>query len=164
MLSKAMEKALNEQINKEMYSSYFYLAMAAYLSEQFLDGFAKFFEIQSQEEMGHAMKIYKQVNERGGRVVLEKIDKPQTDYKDVEEVFNLTLEHERLVTKSIHNLVDLAIAENDHASKGFLDWFVKEQVEEEATMENWVAKIKMVGTKGQALLMLDAHAGKRGGA
>ncbi len=162
MLSKEMEKALNEQINKEMYSSYFYLAMSAYLSDQFLDGFAGFFQAQAQEEWGHAMKIYKHVNERGGRVVLEKIDKPQTDYKDIEEIFDLTLEHEKFVTKSIHELVDLAVKKNDHASKSFLDWFVNEQVEEEANMEAWVAKIKMAGTKGHALLMLDAHAGQRG--
>jgi ferritin len=162
MLSKEMEKALNEQINKELFSSYFYLAMAAYLSEQYLDGFAKFFQMQAQEEWGHGMKIYKHVNERGGRVVLEKIDKPQTDYKDIEEIFNLTLDHEKKVTKSIHSLVDLAIKEKDHATKSFLDWFVNEQVEEEANMENWVAKIKMVGLKGQALIMLDVHAGKRG--
>lgn len=162
MLSKEMEKALNEQINKEMFSSYLYLAMSAYLSEQFLDGFAKFFQIQAQEEWGHAMKIYKHVNERGGRVVLEKIDKPQTDFKDIEEIFKLTLEHEQMITKSIHNLVDLAIKEKDHASKNALDWFVNEQVEEEANMENWVAKIKMVGTKGQSLIMLDVHAGRRG--
>jgi ferritin len=162
MLSKEMEKALNEQINKEMYSSYFYLAMSAYLSEQFLDGFASFFQVQAQEEWGHAMKIFKHVNERGGRVVLDKIDKPQTDYKDIEEIFNMTLEHEKFITKSIYDLVDLAVKGKDHASKSFLDWFVNEQVEEEANMENWVAKIKMAGTKGQALLMLDVHAGKRG--
>jgi len=162
MLSKSMEKALNEQINKEMYSSYLYLAMAAYLSEQFLDGFAKFFQIQSQEEWGHAMRIYKHVNERGGRVILEKIDKPQPEFKDIEEIFNLTLEHEQFITKSIHELVDLAAKDKDHATKNFLDWFVNEQVEEEANMENWVAKIKMAGSKGQALFMLDSQAGKRG--
>jgi ferritin len=162
MLSKEMQKAFNEQINKEMFSSYLYLAISAALSEQYLDGFAKFFQVQAQEEWGHAMKIFKYINERSGRVVLEKIDKPQSDYKDIEEIFTLTLDHEKKVTKSIHTLVDLAIKEKDHASASFLDWFVNEQVEEEANMENWLAKIKMVGVKGQALIMLDVHAGKRG--
>ncbi|OPZ71106.1 MAG: Ferritin [bacterium ADurb.Bin478] len=161
MLSKTMEKALNEQINKEMYSSYLYLAMAAHLSEQHLDGFGKFFEIQAQEEWGHAMKIYKHVNERGGRVVLEKIDKPQTTFKDLEEIFTLTLAHEQFITKSINSLVDLAVKEKDHASQIFLDWFVNEQVEEEANMENWLVKIRMSGAKGHVLFILDSHAGER---
>lgn len=162
MLSKTMEKALNEQINKEMFSSYLYLAMSAYLSTQYLEGFAKFFKVQSQEEMGHAMKLFGYINERGGQVVLDKIDKPQTNYKDIEEIFAQTLEHEKFITKSIHELVELAIQEKDHASKNFLDWYVNEQVEEEANMDNWLAKIKMVGNKGQALIMLDVHAGQRG--
>ncbi len=162
MLSKTMEKALNEQINKEMFSSYLYLAMSAYLSTQYLEGFAKFFKVQSQEEMGHAMKLFGYINERGGQVVLDKIDKPQTNYKDIEEIFTQTLEHEKFITKSIHELVELAIQEKDHASKNFLDWYVNEQVEEEANMDNWLAKIKMVGNKGQALIMLDVHAGQRG--
>ena len=162
MLSKTMEKALNEQINKEMFSSYLYLAMSAYLSTQYLEGFAKFFKVQSQEEMGHAMKLFGYINERGGQVVLDKIDKPQTNYKDIEEIFAQTLEHEKFITKSIHALVELAIQEKDHASKNFLDWYVNEQVEEEANMDNWLAKIKMVGNKGQALIMLDVHAGQRG--
>jgi len=162
MSSKTMEKALNEQINKEMFSSYLYLAMSAYLSTQYLEGFAKFFKVQSQEEMGHAMKLFGYINERGGQVVLDKIDKPQTNYKDIEEIFAQTLEHEKFITKSIHELVELAIQEKDHASKNFLDWYVNEQVEEEANMDNWLAKIKMVGNKGQALIMLDVHAGQRG--
>jgi ferritin len=162
MLSKTMEKALNEQINKEMYSSYLYLAMSAHLSTQYLDGFAKFFKVQSQEEMGHAMKLFGYLNERGGQVVLDKIDKPQTTYKDIEEIFTQTLEHEKYITKSIHGLVELALQEKDYASQNFLTWFVNEQVEEEANMDNWLAKIKMVGIKGQALIMLDVHAGKRG--
>jgi len=162
MLSKTMEKALNDQINKEMFSSYLYLAMSAYLSTQYLEGFAKFFKVQSQEEMNHAMKLFGYINERGGQVVLDKLDKPQTNYKDIEEIFTQTLEHEKFITKSIHELVELAIQEKDHASKSFLDWYVNEQVEEEANMDNWLAKIKMVGNKGQALIMMDVHAGQRG--
>ena len=107
------------------------------------------------------MKIYKHVNERGGRVVLEKIDKPQTTFKDLEEIFTLTLAHEQFITKSINSLVDLAIKEKDHASQTFLDWFVNEQVEEEANMETWLAKVKMSGAKGHVLFMLDGHAGER---
>lgn len=161
MLSKEMEKAFNAQINNELFSGYLYLAMSAFLSENYLDGFANYFKVQAKEELGHAMKMYGYVFERGSRVVLEKIDKPQADFKDVEEIFTMALEHEKKITKNIHELVELAIKSKDHASKNFLDWFVNEQVEEEANMDKWVNTIKMVGTKGQALIMMDVHAGKR---
>ena len=161
MISKEMEKQLNSQINKELYSAYFYFSMAAYLEDQRFDGMSNFFKIQAQEEVGHAMKMYGYVNEAGGRVVLDKIDKPQADFKDIEEIFQLGYKHEQFVTKSIHNLVDLAIKESDHATKTFLDWFVTEQVEEEATMDNILHKVRMVGDHPQGLLMLDSQLGGR---
>jgi len=161
MLSKEMEKEINLQINKELYSAYLYMAMAADLEAKNFNGFANFFKAQAQEEVEHAMKFYGYMNERGNRVVLDAIEKPQVEFKDVEQIFELAYKHEQYVTSRIHTLVDLAIKENDHASKTFLDWFVTEQVEEEASMDNFLHKIKMVGSAGHGLLMLDGQAGTR---
>ena len=161
MISKKMEAALNSQINKEMYSAYFYLAMAADLKEKYMDGFSSFFELQAKEEMEHAMKLYEYVNDQGGRVVLEAIDKPQTNYKDIEEIFSLTLEHEKHVTQSIHELMSLAVKENDYATAGMLDWFVKEQIEEEANMDKGLHLVKMAAKAPHALMMLDSKFGAR---
>ncbi len=161
MLSKEMEKEINVQINKELYSAYLYLAMAAYFDDKNLSGFANFFQIQAQEEVSHAQKFYHYVYERGGRVVLDAIDKPQTDFKDVKAVFQQAYEHEQYVTGRINTLMDLAIKQNDHASKTFLDWFVSEQVEEEASMDSILQKIDLIGGGGHGILMLDAELGKR---
>jgi ferritin len=161
MLSKKMEKAINEQINRELFSAYLYLSMSTYLADQNLDGMAGFMKVQAQEEVGHAMKMYDYVEEQGGRVILEAIEKPQTDFEDAEQIFKLSLEHEKFITKNIHNLVDLAIQEKDHASKTFLDWYVTEQVEEESTMDGIVGKFQMIGKQGHALLMLDSQLGQR---
>lgn len=164
MISKDMEKAINEQINKELYSAYYYLSMAAFLESDGLDGMAGFMKAQAQEEVEHAMKFYSYVNEQGGRVWLDTIEKPKEEFKDAQEIFTLSLEHEQYVTSRIHALVDLALKENDHATKAFLDWYVTEQVEEEATMSTILDKLKRVGSTGQGLLMLDAQLGQRGAA
>ncbi len=161
MLSSAMEKALNNQINKELYSSYYYYAMAAYLDNEGLEGMANFMKAQALEETEHAQKFYHYVFERGGRVVLEAIDKPPVDYESPRNIFELGLEHEKFVTSLINNLVELALKENDYATKTFLDWFITEQVEEEAAMDNILSKFKIVGDNGHGLLMLDARLGER---
>lgn len=161
MISQAMEKALNNQINKELYSSYYYYAMAAYLENEGFEGMAGFMKVQALEETTHAQKFYDYICEQGGRVVLEAIDKPPVDYKSPKEIFELGLEHEKHVTSLIHSLVKLALEENDFATKAFLDWFVTEQVEEEATMDNIVNKFKIAGDSGHGLLMLDAKLGER---
>ncbi len=161
MISKQMEEKLNEQINKEMYSSYLYLAMSAYLSEKYLDGFAHFFRVQSHEEWMHAMKIYDYINEQGGRVELEKIEKPPKEFKDVEDIFTKTLEHEKFITKSIQELFEAAMKEKDYATAGMLDWFVKEQIEEEANMDNALNKVKMAGNAPHALMFLNEKFGQR---
>lgn len=161
MLSKEMENELNVQINKELYSAYYYLAMAAWAENKSLQGVGNFFKVQAQEEMAHVQKFYDFINDRGGRVVLEAIDKPPVEFKDVEELFQLALEHERYVTERIHKLVDLAVKESDHATKTFLDWFVAEQVEEEASMDTILQKIKLVGTSGPGLFMVDAELAQR---
>lgn len=161
MLSEKMEKALNAQINKEFYSEYLYLSMAAWLEAQNLSGFANFFVKQAQEEHEHGMKIYRFVFERGGRVTVKGIGEPAADFSGVEDIFAKSLEHEKTVTASIHGLVALADELNDYASRSFLNWFVDEQVEEEASMEGLLAKLQMVKSAPQALLMLDARMGER---
>ncbi len=161
MISQEMEKALNEQINRELYSSYLYLSMATFLAEKNFDGMAQFMKVQAKEEVEHAMKIYHYIEEQGGRVLLKGIDEPPSDFTDPLTIFEKSLEHEKFVTKSIHDLVSLAVDKKDYATKTFLDWFVSEQVEEEATMDGIVNKLKMIGDKGHALLMIDAQLGKR---
>lgn len=161
MLNKKVEKELNSQINKELYSSYLYLSMAAYAEVQGFDGIAHWFELQAGEEKDHAMKIYSYVHERNGRVILEAIEKPQTEYKSIKELFELALGHEEYVTDSINKLVDLAIKEKDHATFSFLQWFVDEQVEEEASVNAILDKFKIMGDKGMGMLMLNKELGSR---
>ncbi|MCB5230112.1 MAG: ferritin [Candidatus Cloacimonas sp.] len=161
MLSERLEKELNSQINKEFYASYLYLSMAAYAEDIGLEGIAHWFRLQSEEEYEHAMKIYEFVNEKGGRVVLEAIDKPQTEYKSVKQLFELALEHEEYVTDSINKLVDLAIAEKDHSAVVFLQWFVEEQVEEEDSVNSILDKFKFMREDGMGILMLNKDLGSR---
>jgi ferritin len=155
MLSKKMEKAFNDQINAEMYSSYLYLSMAAYFTEHNLSGFANWMNIQVKEENAHAMMMYNFVLERGGKISLQAIAKPDTNWKGAISIFEATLKHELHVTKLIHNLLDLALQEKDHASANFLQWFVSEQVEEEATASEVLEQLKIVEGKGHGLLLLD---------
>ncbi len=155
MISQKLQDAINNQINKEIFSEYYYLSMASYFSSIGLAGFENFFLVQGEEERFHAMKMYRFLNERGGRVLLSQIDTPKTEFNSPLDVFNLAFEHEQFVTKLINDLMDVAIAENDHAAKSFLNWFVDEQVEEEASMETIVNKLKLIGNEGNGLLMLD---------
>lgn len=161
MLKKKMEKALNEQINAEMYSAYLYLAMNAYFEGMNLAGAANWMRIQAQEEMVHAMKIYDFVNERGGRVVLKAIDGPDTEWDSPLAVFEAVLKHEQKVTSLIDKLVDLAIAESDHATNQFLQWFVAEQVEEEASADGVLQKVKLVKDSPNGLFMIDRELAAR---
>jgi ferritin len=162
MLSKAMQNALNDQIQKEMYSSYLYLAMSAYCEANNLPGSAKWTRIQSQEEMSHAMKLYDYVTDRGGQVTLEAIQKPPAEYKSALDIFRKVLEHEQHVTASIHKLYAQAVKENDYASQIVLQWFVTEQVEEEKNATAIVEQFKAVGESKTSIMMLDRHLGKRG--
>jgi ferritin len=161
MISKKMEQALNDQINKEMYSAYLYLAMSADTTHRGLDGFANWFMVQYQEEMEHATRIYNYINEQGGKVELQAIEQPPTTFKDPLTMFKQTLEHEQFITKSINDLVDLAKKENDHATEIFLQWFVTEQIEEEANDNEIIDKLTMVGTKGNGLYMIDRELSQR---
>jgi len=161
MLSKKMEEALNEQINKEMYSAYLYMSMSAHSTNAGLPGFANWFMVQYKEEMEHAIKIYDYVNNQGGRVKLKTIDEPLSTFKDAMDMFQKTLEHEQFITKSINELVDLAFKERDHATQIFLQWFVTEQIEEEGNDNDIIAKLKLAGDKGNGLFMIDKELGAR---
>ncbi len=161
MLSEKMQEALNTQINKELYSSYLYLSMAAWCESVNLGGFANWMIIQAREEVSHTEKLFGFLNERGGRVLLQPIEGPPTEWGSVLEVFEQVLEHERLVTGLIHGLVKLARSEDDYATEAFLQWFVSEQVEEEATASGVVEKLKLAGEQGSGLFMLDREMGTR---
>jgi ferritin len=161
MLSEKMQGALNAQINAELYSSYLYLAMAAHFNEVSLGGFARWMEAQALEELSHAMKIYGYVNERGGRVSLATIEAPPARWDSPLHVFEEVYKHEQKVTGLINDLVDLAIAERDHATNNFLQWFVKEQVEEEASADEILQKIKLMENAQGGLFMLDRELGQR---
>ena len=160
-LSKNMEKELNEQINAEMYSSYLYLSMASDLNNKALDGFSNWMKTQAQEELYHAMKLYDFVLERGGRITLDTIEAPQTEWKSPLEIFLAAYKHELLVTSLINDLVDLAIKEKDHATNNFLQWYVKEQVEEEASADEIVQKLKLIGNQGNGIFMMDKEMAAR---
>ncbi len=161
MLKDKVQKALNAQMNFELSSSYLYLAMAAYFASENLNGFAQWMKVQSGEEYSHAMKIYSYIHQRNGRVNLAPIDAPKSEWKGAAEVFTETLKHEQKVTDSVDKLVDLAITEKDHATNTFLQWFVTEQVEEEATALNILDKIKLVGDNKSGLFFLDREMGMR---
>jgi ferritin len=162
MLSKKMLGELNKQINAEMYSSYLYLSMAAWFEDQNLKGFAKWMRVQAQEEWGHAMKIFDFVNDRMGRVTLASIDAPPSDWTSPAAAFKDTCAHEAKVTGLINKLAELAAQEKDHAAAVFLQWFIAEQVEEEATANEILGKLQAVKDSKNALFMLDHKLGERG--
>jgi len=161
MLSKKMERALNKQIVAELYSAYLYLSMSAYFHSINFGGFANWMRVQAMEESTHAMKIFDYVNERGGRVLVDAIDKPPTKWASPLAAFEAVYKHEQKVTGMINDLVDLAVKERDHATQNFLQWFVSEQVEEEASADEVVQKLKMVGREGGGLFMIDREMGQR---
>ncbi len=161
MLSQKMQDALNEQINAEYYSSYLYLSMAAHCEAINLDGFANWLRVQTQEEMAHAMKIFDFVLERGGRVELKPIEGPPAQWDSPVAIFEATLKHEQHVTSRINKLVDLAIDQSDHATNAFLQWFVNEQVEEEATADAILQKLKLMADAPGGLFLLDRELAQR---
>ena len=162
-IGEKMTKALNEQVKWELYSSYLYLSMSAYFSAMNLPGFANWMRVQAQEELMHGMKIYDFVISRGGRVELLAIDKPKFEWASPLDVVEEVYSHEKKVTGLINGLVDLAAGEKDHATSNMLQWFVKEQVEEEENASEIVEKVKIVsGEKGIGVLyMLDRDLGQR---
>ncbi len=150
-------KSLNEQIKLEFYSSFLYLSMASYFENIPLEGFAKWFKKQAKEEHEHGMKIYDYLIDRNLHVDLQAIDKPTVKFNSIEEIFQMALDHERKVTKSIHNLYELAFQEKDHATHVFLQWFITEQVEEEKNAQDNLDQIQFAGDNKAAILVLDQN-------
>jgi ferritin len=161
MIDERMNEAINDQINAELLSAYIYYSMAQWLEDQDLPGMAQWMYAQTQEEMFHADKFARYINERGGRVLMQAIDEPQTEWDSPVAVFEHALEHEQWVTGNINDLMDLAIEINDHASKNFLVWYVDEQVEEEDNVGGVLAQLKRAGDNPNALMRMDRELGAR---
>ena len=161
MISEKMLKALNTHLNEELYSSYLYLSMAAYFEAKNLKGFANWMRIQASEEQMHGMKFFNFILQKGGKVSLAQINAPELDWKSISEVFADTLKHEQKISSLINKLVEVAMTEKDYATNTFLQWFVTEQVEEEANVEEIIQKIEMIGDNKGGLYMLDRELGSR---
>jgi len=155
MISKKMEAALNEQINKEFYSAYLYLAMSAYCNKLGLPGAEHWFRMQYDEEVLHMTKMFDYVMQHGGDAHLLQIDEPPREFGTALEIFEASLAHEQFVTQSINELLDVAVEEKDHASQVFLQWYITEQVEEESNVDEIVQRLKLAGDNGGALMMID---------
>jgi ferritin len=162
MISENMTNALNEQVNREMYSAFLYMSMSAHCNQVGLKGFANWFMVQYHEEMLHAMKIYEYIQRQGAEVKLAAIKAPPTEFETPLDMFTQTLTHEQYITQSINDLMELAIAEKDHASQIFLEWYVTEQVEEEENDNDIIAQLKFIKDNPQGLMMLDRELGGRG--
>ena len=161
MINKPMQDAMNEQINKEMFSSYLYLSMAAYFEGKNLPGFANWMRLQADEEREHAMKFYDFILERGGRVELKAIEAPKLEWGSNLEVVEEVAAHEALVTASINSLYELAQKEKDYPAQIMLQWFITEQVEEESSAAEVLASLKMIEARETAVLQLDHKLAKR---
>jgi ferritin len=162
MISDKMQAAINEQINKEMFSSYLYLSMAAYFESTGLPGAAKWMYAQAGEENTHAMKLFAHLVDRGGKVTLKAIAAPETEWAGPMAAFKAVYEHEQLVTKSIHDLYEVALKEKDYPAQILLQWFISEQVEEEKHASEIVESMKRIEAHETAVLQLDHQLSKRG--
>ncbi len=162
MISDNMTKAINDQVNKELYSSYLYLAMSANAIALGHKGAGTWFKVQFQEELEHALKFYNYLLSQGASVEFGAIAKPKVGYKTLLDMFVDTLAHEKLVTKSLNALMDLAVSEKDYATQALLQWYITEQIEEESNDTDIIAMIKMAGTSAGTLFMVDKQLGKRG--
>jgi ferritin len=161
VISKKMNEAINKQINRELFSAYLYLSAAAFLDSKNFEGAAHWMKKQFGEEQGHAMKFYNFVIERNGAISLGDIEKPKSDWKSMLDIFTYAYEHEQKVTEMIFGLLDIAKAEKDYSTEEFLQWFIKEQVEEEANASKIVDKLKLVGDNIGGLFIIDSELGKR---
>lgn len=161
MIDKKLEAAFNEQINKELYSEYLYLAMKVKFMEWNLQGFVNWFNVQVQEEHAHGMGMFDYLDERGGSIELLAIDKPEVKGNSPLEIMEHVLEHEQYVTSRINHLYDVAESVKDRAAMHLLDWYIKEQVEEEANVGGLLATLKLIGDDKKALLLLDEKLSQR---
>jgi len=161
MIGKRMQDAINEQIKHETFSSYLYVAMAAYFQAEGLDGMAQWMKSQAQEELGHALRFFNHISERGGRVELQAIDKPQKAWDSPLAAFAAAMEHEKFISGRINELAVIADEENDRAASIMLQWFVTEQVEEEDSVSKVIALLKIAGERGPGLLLADRELGQR---
>lgn len=161
MLNQAMESALNEQIKEELSSAYTYLGMAAYCESNNYPGMAHWLEMQAREELEHAMKLYRHVNDRGGKVALKALPEPGAQFDSLVALFEKVLAHEQKITAMIHNLYGLAMEQKEYASIPILQWFINEQVEEEKSASDVCNMVKMAGVGPQALMLLDRELAKR---
>lgn len=161
MISKKLTDRINLQINRETYSAYLYMAMSARMSDDGYNGIAKWFMTQYHEEMFHSMKFFQYLIDQGAKPVLEQIDKPVLKAKTIKEFFEVTLEHEKLVTSSIRELLELAIAEKDYATENLVRWYIDEQAEEEKNANEILRNIELLGDSKQGLFMLNIELGKR---
>lgn len=161
MLSEKLVNAINDQICFEYYSAFIYKSMQAYFEDEDLPGMANWMGIQFQEEMAHAEKMFQFVCEAGNRVELKGIDAPRNEYSSPLEAFEISLDHEQQVTSRINTLMELAQQEKNHAAQIFLQWFVTEQVEEEASVNYIIAQLKRIKDDGRGLLMIDQELAKR---
>lgn len=160
-LHPELEKSINEQINQEFFSGYAYLAMAAWFEHKALNGFAAWMTLQGREELGHAMKFYRYLNDRGGRVMLQAVTQPKSEFESPLEAFELSLQYEQSVSTCISRIYELANAHKDYPTMSFLRWFLDEQVEEEKTVGDMIAKLRLVGQNDNGLFHLDKQAGER---
>jgi len=161
-LSAKIEQALNNQLNLELSSAYAYMGMAAYFEQTPFSGFAKWMEVQTKEEVEHAQKFFKYITERGGKVKLQAIPEPRSDFKSPLEVFQASLGHEQKVSAAISSIYEASLAEKDYPTLAFLQWFLDEQVEEEKSVGDLVTKLELIGDNRNGLFQLDHHASKRG--
>lgn len=160
-MDKKLQDAFNEQLKNELYSSYLYLSMAAYFDSLNLGGFSHWMKVQAKEETEHAMKFFDFLNDRSARVILQAIPKPPITFSSPKDVFSKTLEHEKKVTSLINKLCALSDKLNDTTTSVFLQWFIKEQVEEEESASSILEKLKLIKAESPALVMLDTELGKR---
>ena len=161
MLSQRMSDAINKQITGEFYSAYLYLSMAAHFETENLQGFAKWMRVQAQEEASHALIFFNFLSDRGGRPLLAAVEGPPVDFGTPQEVFKKVKDHERKVTAAIDELADLALAEKDHATRALLNFFVTEQVEEQAVTGSLHARLKLINGDPSGILFLDRELGAR---
>lgn len=161
MINDKVKEILNEQINKEFYSAYLYLAMGAYLSDMGLYGFSKWMEVQAKEEIDHGMILFDYIIKRKAKVELKSLSQPQTNFNGVDDIFKKAYEHERSITESIDCIASLTEDECDLATRNFIDWYLKEQIEEEDNVQRIITKLNIFGSDKASLYLMDKELGQR---